>query len=81
MSIGFGIFLLVLGAILSFAVQDSFSGFDLTMIGYILMAGGALVTLLSVAFLARKNKSVSTVREVADPVTGERVSRRESEIQ
>jgi hypothetical protein len=81
MSIGFGIFLLVVGAILSFGVQDSFEGVDLTTIGYILMAGGAFVTILSVAFLARKGKAVSTSREVVDPVSGERVSRRESTIE
>ena len=42
MTIGLGIGLLVIGAILSFAVRDSISGVDLTTIGYILMGGGAL---------------------------------------
>ncbi|MDQ7991816.1 MAG: DUF6458 family protein [Propionicimonas sp.] len=42
MTIGLGIGLLVIGAILSFAVRDSISGVDLSMVGYILMGGGAL---------------------------------------
>jgi hypothetical protein len=45
-TIGLGIGLLVIGAILSFAVRDSISGVDLTTIGYILMGGGALALIL-----------------------------------
>jgi hypothetical protein len=51
MYIGLGIFLLVVGAILSFAVRDSISAVDLTMIGYICMGAGALAIVLS--FLAQ----------------------------
>ena len=47
MAIGSGIFLMALGAILSFAVQDRWSGVDLTAVGYILMAAGALAIILS----------------------------------
>lgn len=49
MTIGLGIGLMVIGAILSFAVKDSISGVDLTMIGYILMGGGALALILGLA--------------------------------
>jgi len=45
-TIGLGIGLLVIGAILSFGVRDSISGVDLTTIGYILMGGGALALIL-----------------------------------
>ena len=47
MYIGLGIFLLVIGAVLSFAVRDSISAVDLTMVGYICMGAGALAILLS----------------------------------
>ncbi|QLQ15557.1 MAG: hypothetical protein HZY73_07515 [Micropruina sp.] len=46
MTIGLGIFLLVVGAVLSFAVKDSISGVNLTMIGYICMGAGALAVIL-----------------------------------
>jgi Domain of unknown function (DUF6458) len=50
MSIGVSIFLLVVGAILTFAVNVSTSGFNVTTVGLILMAGGALGLLLSLLF-------------------------------
>lgn len=42
MGIGGGIFLLVVGAILAFAVSDSVEGVNLPMIGWILMGAGVL---------------------------------------
>jgi hypothetical protein len=50
MSIGISIFLLVVGAILTFAVNVTTSGFDINTVGVILMAGGALGLLLSLLF-------------------------------
>jgi Domain of unknown function (DUF6458) len=50
MSIGVSIFLLVVGAILTFAVNVSTSGFNVNTVGMILMAGGALGLLLSLLF-------------------------------
>ncbi len=46
MTTGLGIFLLVVGAVLSFAVKDSVAGVNLTMIGYICMGAGALAVIL-----------------------------------
>ena len=40
MSLGLGIFLLVVGGILAFGVRDQFIDFDLTAIGYVCMAAG-----------------------------------------
>lgn len=80
MSVGFGIFLMIVGAILAFGVQDNLSGVDLTLIGYIVLAGGALVTVLSVAFLARKRKTSTTVQSAVNPATGEKVEQSESSI-
>ncbi len=50
MSIGISIFLLVVGAILTFAVNVSASGFDINTVGIILMAAGILGLLLSLLF-------------------------------
>jgi len=47
MSVGLGIFLLVIGAVMSFAIRDSWSAVDLTMIGYIFMGAGALAVILA----------------------------------
>lgn len=54
MSIGAGIFLLAVGAILAFAVTDRINNIDLTAIGYILMAVAILGMALSWAFSNRR---------------------------
>ena len=47
MGLGTGIFLLVVGGVLAFAVQDSFDAVNLTIVGYICLAAGALAIILS----------------------------------
>lgn len=47
MYLGGSLFLLAIGAILAFAVQNSLEGIDLITVGYILMAVGALGLILS----------------------------------
>ena len=47
MGIGSGIFLIVVGAILSFGVRDSWDVVDLTVIGYICMGAGVLAIILA----------------------------------
>ena len=64
MYIGGGITLLVIGAILSFAVRDNISGVNLTTIGYILMAAGVLAIILSLVFNAQRTNT--THREVIE---------------
>jgi hypothetical protein len=56
MYVGGSIFLLALGAILAFAVQDNIEGVELTTVGYILMAAGALGILLSLFFSAQRTE-------------------------
>lgn len=72
MYIGLGIFLLVIGAVMSFAIRDSISAIDLTMVGYICMAAGALAILLS---LVMRNGTGFSSRRVTqtDPNTGAQV--------
>ena len=50
MSIGASIFLLVVGAILTFAVNVNTSGFNINTVGIILMIAGALGVVLSLLF-------------------------------
>ena len=62
MGYGLGIFLLALGLILAFAVRDAITGVDLTLVGYILAAVGALAIVLTAvtANRARGAHNVST---------------------
>jgi len=50
LSLGVSIFLLVVGAILTFAVDVTTSGFNLNTVGIILMVAGALGLVLSLLF-------------------------------
>ncbi len=50
MSIGASIFLLVIGAILTFAVNVSTEGFNINTVGIILMVAGVIGLLLSLLF-------------------------------
>ena len=82
MYIGLGIFLLVVGAILFFAVTASVAGISLSMIGVILMIGGVLAIVLSFLMQANTRRSghVTTTREShVDPNTGTRVDRTDIE--
>jgi hypothetical protein len=50
MSIGVGIFLMVLGAILAFAVETDVPGINVNTLGVILMVTGAVVIFYSLLF-------------------------------
>ena len=60
MGYGLGVFLLALGLILAFAVQDMIEAVDLTMIGYILCLAGVLVIVLTAVQLNGKRSTTST---------------------
>ena len=64
MGIGTSIFLLAVGAILAFAVTDSISGVDLTVVGYILMAAGALGLIIFMLVMGRSRDRVVRERDV-----------------
>jgi hypothetical protein len=49
--IGFGIFLVAVGAILRYAVTVEVAGIDLGVVGVILMVAGAVLFLLSLFFV------------------------------
>lgn len=63
MSIGVGVFLLVVGAILTWAVNFSLAGIDIHMIGLIFLAAGLLTTLISLVVLIRGRRATAVVTE------------------
>lgn len=69
--IGTGIFLLVVGAILNFAVADMVKYVDLHMVGLIMMGGGVLSILLS--FFVSGGGYNATTTSTVNPATGTRV--------
>lgn len=74
MSIGAGIALFAIGAILAFAVNVQVEWVNLDMIGYILMAAGAVIFIVGLVLMARRRRS-DTVTRTVDPVAGERITR------
>jgi hypothetical protein len=60
MRLGTAIVLLALGAILAFAVQVQVRGLDVQVVGWILMAAGALGVVLELAVWAPRRRRVVT---------------------
>ncbi len=56
MSIGVGIFLMVVGAIMAFAVRDSWDAVDLTAVGYIFLLAGLVGIVLSFYITNRRRR-------------------------
>jgi Zn-dependent protease with chaperone function len=77
MSIGTGVALVVIGAILYFAVHVSVAGIDIRTVGLILMAAGAIVFVVGLILLFSRRRAVSVSRSSVDPATGARVERRD----
>jgi hypothetical protein len=79
MSIGLGIALIVIGAIFAFAIEVNIPGLDGHAFGWILIAAGVLVLVLSmvVANTGRKRRSV-VVTEHADGTVSESERRTET---
>ena len=75
MSIGSGIFLFVVGAILSFALNLNVEWIDLNLVGYFLMAAGAVIFIIGIVLAARKRQSTTTVRS-GTGANGEAVTER-----
>jgi len=76
MSIGTGIVLFVIGAILTFALNIEVEWANLDLIGYILMGAGVVVFLVGIILLSRRRRSDTVTRTAVDPAVGERVTRR-----
>ena len=78
MSIGAGVVLFVIGAILAFAVNVEVEWVNLDLIGYILMGAGVLVFIIGLVMLMRRRQSMSTTRTAVDPADGAQVTQRSS---
>ncbi|WP_084102883.1 DUF6458 family protein [Demequina sp. NBRC 110051] len=70
MAIGSGIFLIAVGAILAFALNESVDAIDLGLVGWILMAAGALGIIISLAMSGRKRTTVTESHAEAAPQAG-----------
>jgi hypothetical protein len=68
MGIGVSIFLLALGAILTFAVEFDISGLDISVVGIILMICGVIGLVLALV-------AMNNTRRTAGPVVEERTYR------
>jgi uncharacterized membrane protein len=79
MGYGFGAFLLVVGLVLALAVNDTVSGVDLTMIGWIMALVGLGVLILSAVTMnaGRRTRSVATT---VHPDGSQTVQERRTEI-
>jgi hypothetical protein len=64
MGLGGSISLIVVGAILAFAVKNGISGVDLTAVGYILMGAGVLWLILT--FVMMNKQTNTSHREVIE---------------
>lgn len=75
MGIGASIFLLAIGAILTFAVgENQIGGIDISVVGIILMLAGALGLLLTMLVFGRRD------RTVGGAVVEDRVVTRERDV-
>ncbi len=60
MSLGLGIFLLVVGGICAFGIRDQWSAIDLTAIGYVCMGAGVLAIVLSLILSQQRRGAART---------------------
>ena len=80
MSIGLGIFLFVVGAVLVWALNIQVDWIDVDLVGYLLMGAGLLVFIIGIVMATRKRSSVSTTRSAVDPVSGESIVKQERSV-
>ncbi|WP_207797215.1 DUF6458 family protein [Arthrobacter glacialis] len=78
MSIGAGVLLFVIGAILRFALTVQVAWIDLLLVGNILMGAGIVVFVLGLIFTFRRRRSVSSRRTVIGHEDGGSTVRRTS---
>jgi hypothetical protein len=72
MGIGSGIFLVIAGAIVRYALKFNVKWVNQDLIGYLLMGGGALVFLISLVVVFKKNSTTVTTHSAVNPGSGEK---------
>lgn len=80
MSIGTGIVLFVIGAVLTFALNVQLDWIDLDLVGYLLMGAGVVVLIIGLVLMMRKRQSVTTVHSGVDPASGAAVTERRTSV-
>jgi hypothetical protein len=80
MSIGSGIVLFVIGAVLRFALTIRLAWIDVALVGDIFMAAGVVVFVLGLIYTFRRRRSTSTRRTVVAPDDGEKIVRQTRRI-
>jgi hypothetical protein len=73
MGLGVGIFLVAVGAILTFAVDVTVSGLDIAVVGVVLMIAGAAGILLNLAVFGSRRRRVRYPRDYNSPYAEEEV--------
>ncbi|MDP9021876.1 MAG: DUF6458 family protein [Actinomycetota bacterium] len=66
MTIGGSIALIIIGAILAFAVEFEIAGIDIDVVGFILMVGGLLGLIFGLSMLRRTRGPVVEERRIVD---------------
>jgi hypothetical protein len=72
MGIGAGLFLVAIGAVLTFAVHATVSGLNIQTIGVILMVVGILGIILDLVIFAPRRRTVSTTQSAPVDAAGTR---------
>ncbi|KQP01460.1 DUF6458 family protein [Leifsonia sp. Leaf264] len=78
MSIGLGIFLIAVGAILVWALNVEVEWINLDMVGYVLMIAGVVIVIIGLVLMFRRRQSTSVTATSVDPANGSQVTRNES---
>lgn len=76
MSIGAGIVLFAIGAIVAFALNVEVGWVDLDMLGYILMGAGVVIFLVGIVLLMRRRRTDVVTHSAVDPASDAQVTRR-----
>lgn len=67
MAIGSGIFLIALGAILAFALNESVDAINLGLVGWILMGAGVLALIISLVVSAQSRRRTTVTEQHTSP--------------
>lgn len=76
MSIGAGIVLFAIGAIIALAINVQVDWVNLDMLGYILMGAGVVIFLVGIVLMMRRRRSDVVTQTSVDPTSDSQVTRR-----
>lgn len=79
MSIGTGVVLFILGAILAFGLELDVPWLNDDFVGYLLMGAGVVVFIVGLVLLLRRRSSIERTRTVGDTGGASRVTERRTD--